>query len=295
MNRRNFLMTAAAIAAKPALAKRIDRTRISAITDEIARSPAAAIDFAKTYGLKWLELRSVPGVRGEYFQLPVDQLKQAATEFKDNGLGISFLNTSMLKYGVPGVEHANPRTRVSERYEKRMDELNKSLEAAHLLGADKVRVFTFMRAVEPEKQYPRVAEILNQMAEVAAKAKVLLLIENEGACNVGTAAELAQLIKLVPSKWVGINWDPHNAANKQEIAFPDGYELLPARRIRNVQIKGRSVLPGPEVMDWAAIFRRLERDGYKDHVGLETHIFGDIQVQKSHESIKEILRIVGAS
>jgi sugar phosphate isomerase/epimerase len=295
MQRRELLMTAAALVAAPAWGKRIDRSRISAITDEIAKSPAEAIEFAKTYGLRWLELRSVPGVRGEYFQLPVDRLKEAAKQFKDNGIGISFLNTSMLKYGIPGVEHANPRTRVSDRYERRMDELNKSLEAAHILGTDKVRVFTFMRAVEPEKQYPHAAEVLNQMAEIAGKAKVTLLIENEGACNVGTAAELAQLIKLIPSKWVGINWDPHNAANKKEVAFPDGYELLPAKRIRNVQIKGRSILPGPELMDWGAIFRRLEKDGYKDQVGLETHIFGEIQVQKSHESIKEILKLVQPS
>ena len=96
----------------------------------------------------------------------------------------------------------------------------------------------------------------------------------------------------VPSKWVGINWDPLNAEHSKEIAFPNGYDLLPAKRIQNVQIKGKSILPGPELMDWAAIFRRLEKDGYRGQVGLETHIFGEVQVQKSHESMKEILRIV---
>jgi sugar phosphate isomerase/epimerase len=305
MNRREFLAVTTAAAAVPAFgANRIDRTRISAITDEIARSPAAAIEFAKQYGLKWLELRSVPGgrenpqpsaIRGEYFQLPVDVLKQAAKEFKDAGIGISFLNTSMLKYGMPGVEHASPRVKESPRFEKRTEELHKAIEAAHILGTDKIRVFTFMRAVAPEKVMGRVAEILNTISEIAAKEKMLLLIENEASCNVATAAELAALLKQVPSKWIGVNWDPLNAAHKQEIAFPDGYNMLPAKRIRNVQIKGKSILPGDELMDWKAIFRRLEKDGYKDFVGLETHIFGEIQVQKSHESIREILRLVGES
>src|SRR5688572_32472292 len=118
MKRREFLAGAAAAIAAPALAaKRIDRSRVSAITDEIARSPAAAIEFASQYGLKWLELRAVPGVRGEYFQLPVNALKQSAKEFKDAGLKISFLNTSMLKFGMPGVEHASPRVKESRSEE----------------------------------------------------------------------------------------------------------------------------------------------------------------------------------
>ena len=45
-------------------------------------------------------------------------------------------------------------------------------------------------------------------------------------------------------------------------------------------------------MDWAAVFRRLEKDGYKGQVGLETHIFGEVQIQKSHESMAAILKIV---
>jgi L-ribulose-5-phosphate 3-epimerase len=304
MHRRHFLAAAASAAAvAPAFgAKRIDRSRISAITDEIAKSPADAIQFAQQYGLKWLELRSVPfappapGVRGpgEYFQLPVDTLKQAAKEFRDAGIRISFLNTSLLKYGMPDVQHASERVKSSPRFEKRDDELKKAIEAAHLLGTDKVRVFTFMRAAEPGKVMGRVTDILNSHAEIAAREKILLLIENEGSCNIATAEELAALLKSVPSKWIGINWDPLNAAHKKEIAFPDGYELLPAKRIRNVQIKGHSVLQGdPELMDWTAIFRRLEKDGYRDQIGLETHIFGEVQVQKSHDSIREILRLLG--
>ena len=42
------------------------------------------------------------------------------------------------------------------------------------------------------------------MAEVAEKEKVYLLIENEGSQNVATSAELADVMKLIPSKWVGI-------------------------------------------------------------------------------------------
>src|SRR5262249_12475303 len=136
---------------------------------------------------------------------------------------------------------------------------------------------------------------ISELGEVAGKEKIHLLIENESTCNVATSAELGEIVKHIPSKWVGLNWDPLNAASKNEIPFPDGYNLLPVKRIQNVQMKGRNVLPGPEWMDWVAVFRRLEKDGYEGQIGLETHIFGEIQVQKSHESMKEILRLVEQS
>jgi len=284
----------AAAAAGPLLGgSRISRDRVSAITDEIARTPADAIAFLKQYGLKWAELRSLPGKRGEYFVQPAADLKQAAREFKDAGIGVSFLNTSMCKYWLPGTEPVNPRAQKNPaRFENRKEELRQAINAAHIFGVDKIRVFCFTRVAEAELLFPRIAEHLSELAEIAGHDKMTLLIENEGACNVGTADALAKLLKMLPSKWIGVNWDPHNAANRKEVAFPDGYEMIPAKRIGNVQIKGKSLLD-PDIMDWAAIFQRLVKDGYKGKVGLETHIFGDIQIQKSHESMKEIIRIVG--
>jgi L-ribulose-5-phosphate 3-epimerase len=287
----------AAIAPQIAAAKAIRRDRVSAITDEIARSPEQAIEFCRQYGLKWVELRGVPkadGVRSrEYFQLPEPELKQAAQQFSDAGLGVSFLNTSMLKYWLPGTEPANARTKQDPtRFNRMKEELEKASAAAHILGTDKVRIFTFWRVKDPATVTARVAEVINELAEAAGKLKVRLLIENEAACNVGSAGELASTIKLIQSKHVGINWDPLNAEHSQEIAFPDGYRLLPASKIWNVQIKGKSILAGTEWMDWAAIFKQLDHDGYRGQIGLETHIFGETQVQKSHESIREILRLL---
>lgn len=280
-------------------AKPIQRNRISAITDEIARSPEQAIEFCRQYGLKWVELRGVPKADGarsrEYFQLPEADLKLAARQFSDAGLGVSFLNTSMLKFWLPGTEPASARVKPDPtRFEHRKEELEKAAAAAHILGTDKVRIFTFWRVKDPATVTARTAELIEELGEAAGKLKVRLLIENEGACNIGSAAELATLMKQIKSKQVGINWDPLNAEHSKEVAFPDGYNMLPSSKIWNVQIKGASILQGKEWMDWTAIFRRLEKDGYRGQVGLETHIFGEIQIQKSHESMREIMRLVSS-
>src|SRR4051812_16197112 len=92
MLRREFL---ASLAAAPALfaKSRIDRGRISFITDEASASPADSVAFAKQYGLHWVELRDVPGGGGHYMRQPDEKLKEAAKLFHDNGIQVSFLNS----------------------------------------------------------------------------------------------------------------------------------------------------------------------------------------------------------
>lgn len=304
LSRRSLL--ACAVSALPLSAKgRIDLPRISAITDEIARSSQDAVAFAKQYGLKWLELRNVPGQRKEYFTLPESELRAEAKLLDENGIRVSFLNTSLMKVMIPGIEPVrwtkDPEDRRAARakadepkFARRLEDLRKALHAAKIFGVDKVRVFTGWRGADVKAHLPRVAEIINEMAPLAAKEKIYLLVENEGACNVATSQEMAALLKMIPSKWVGINWDPLNETSQKDVPYPDGYNLLPKKRILNVQIKGRSILDGPQKLDWRAIFDGLVKDGYKGQVGLETHIFGDGQIQASHDSMKEILKIVKA-
>jgi len=301
MKRRQFLALPAAAYLRAAT--RIDRSRISAITDEIAPSPQEAIRFAQQYGLKWVELRAVPGSKTYYQFLAEDQLRVAARELNDAGLRVSFLNTGLLKFPMPGTEplrfrnetpeaRAKRQARDQAEFDRRMEDLAKAIRAAHILGTDKVRIFAFTRVADPLALLPRVAEILEPMVALAEKENVRLLVENEASCNVATCAEAAALLKLLPSKHLGINWDALNGAAHQETPFPDGYNLLPKERIGNVQIKGRSVLPGPQWLDWAAIFRAMAQDGYQGCFGLETHIFGPELFQKSHEAMREILRLV---
>ena len=100
-------------------------------------------------------------------------------------------------------------------------------------------------------------------------------------------------MKLVPSKAVGLNWDPQNELGLKQIPFPDGYNLLPKKRIGNVQIKGKGIMPGSsERLDWKAILQALQNDGYTQRIGLETHVFDGTLIEAAHVSMKEILRVV---
>src|SRR5262245_45655839 len=181
MNRREMLLGTLAAATLPAKTK-IDRSSISAITDEIAKTPEQAIDFAKQYRLQFLELRNVPGGK-EYAFLPEAEAKLAATQFAQNGVRISFLNASLLKYAWPGADplprrNEQPEARAkrlqadAQRFERRMEELRTAIRNCHTLGVDLLRVFTGSRVAEPEKLQARIVDVIGEMALVAEKEKI---------------------------------------------------------------------------------------------------------------------------
>ena len=230
MTRRELLAAGAAFAtcATPpivtplaAATTHLDKTRISAITDEIGLSTLEAIAFAHYYGMQNVEIRNSPGKK-EYYLMPEAEIKADADLFAKEGLKVSFVNTGLLKFTWPGTEAARKRTETPDardkrlasekaRWDQRLDDFQKAIRCAHIMGCDKVRVFAGTRVAEPTMVYQLIAETLGEMSKLAVREKVYLLLENEGSQSIATSAELADIMKLIPSKWVGFNWDPHNA------------------------------------------------------------------------------------
>ena len=296
------------MAAAPLLAagkNHIGRSRFSVITDECAATPADAIAFAHKYGLQYVELREVPGAKTHYCKLSEAELKAAAKEFQENGLKVSFFNTPYLKITLPGTEPIRKKPETPENrqkriashqaeFDRRIEDWKQGIRAAQILGATQMRVFTFQRVADPAAVEQRIAGLLGEMARISEKEHVKMLVENEGSCNVATSPELASMMKLLPES-VGLNWDPHNALSYKEVAYPDGYNALPKKRISNVQTKGKSLLEASDRIEWSSIFHALERDGYRGQVGLETHYFDGTKIEKSHLSMQEMLRIAEPS
>src|SRR5260370_40923835 len=94
-------------------------------------------------------------------------LKPAARAFADAGIRISFLNTSLLKIGLPGTEPVSRAKETPEKrtvrlereqheFEIRESKLRKSIRAAKTLGTDRLRVFTFHLVAEPRAVYTRI-------------------------------------------------------------------------------------------------------------------------------------------
>jgi L-ribulose-5-phosphate 3-epimerase len=153
---------------------------------------------------------------------------------------------------------------------------------AHFFGARIVRVFSYWRTVQPERSLDAIVTALTALAELAEVENLLIGLENEHACNIGTAAETRKVLDAVPHPHLVVVWDPANALVAGEVPFPGGYELLPVHRIGHVHAKDCEVVDhqpvwgplGTRRVDWKGQVSALLASGYQGYLSLETHWAG---------------------
>lgn len=293
---------------------RLTRTNVCFITDEVNSDLDAAIAFAKEFSIPQVEIRSLDNKYGFLHETP--KLKEYHKKIDDAGLNVAALSTPLMKCLAPGVEVApwvHREIKLSEpgfpipheeQFGRTGEFLEKSIEAAGILGTDKIRVFSFWRGVDPVSVHPAIIEKLEELAPIAANAGMKLCMENEAACNVADCKELMAVIPKSPEN-IGILWDPMNATSTGEVPYPDGYNLLDKSRIWHVQLKDaqidaqtgerKTVAVGTGIIPYAKIFKALAADGYTGAISMETHFRIDgSRDQASRLSIEGVFRALDA-
>lgn len=307
MNRLRRREALGALLASPLLsAAKLDRSRLTIIADEAGDDPGVWVEFAKKYRLKWLELRAVR-IDGNPLMLDMlttAQLKPIAQRLNDEGIGVSFFNSALLKHTLPGTTpvltedwyeqlYARRGLTPEGMYATRKERLKKAIDVAHAVNAKMIRTFSFWRVKEPRTLFPKLVDLFGEMGEIAQAAGCKLLVETEYATNVASSEEMRDLMVKLPSKAIGINWDPQNSLAMESDVFPAGYQKLPTEKIWNVQLKAEGLF-GNKRLDWGAIMRRMHADGYQGLFALETHHGqGPENHAMSHRCMDEMIRLLG--
>jgi sugar phosphate isomerase/epimerase len=239
------------------------------ITDEISQDLELGAAMARRYGLDQLEIRTAWDVRID--TMIHDQLQRVKGIAESHGLGIVCLATPFLKCDL-GDE---------AQYREHIEILRRSIAAAHVLGARIIRTFTFWKQGDLEPVFDRIVQAYAEPARIAAGEGVVLAVENEPACFVGTGHEAAAFLEAVGSPVVKAVWDPGNAFwTGREQAVPDGYERIKPHiahvHLKDVLRQGASGQPEATVLgrgdvDILGQLAALQRDGYTGCASLETH------------------------
>ena len=288
--RRRFLAgiaatTAATAGSRFSFGQSTSPFRVSVINDEISQDLGHACEVAsKEFGMRWIELRSMWNKNIVALdEKEIAETKQLLEKFK---LRVTDIASPLFKVDWPGA----PKSKYSESKSfnadynmNQQDEvLERAIAVAKKLGTDRVRCFDFWRLEDQGPYRDAMNEKLHDAAVTAGKQGMILVLENEPACNTATAHEAVKVLSAVQERSFMLNWDPGNAAASGEIPYPDGYNLLPKDRIGHCHCK--DVIKqgakfdwapmGGGMIDWAGQFKALKRDGYHFAVSLETHWHG---------------------
>jgi sugar phosphate isomerase/epimerase len=288
MNRREFnrvgALAALGLAAGLAGAETFDYPwKLGIITDEADPDLSVVLgQFYPKYGLKWAEIRNVKldgKSRYVYKAATPSQLKDIRKQLDDAGVKLSVLDTAIYKVPLPGTkpqgEAAGELNPAEGQFQSQMEDLKRAADAAHTLGTNKIRIFTFSRVSDPDSIFDRIVEQVQKALPVAKENDVLLLVENEHSCNTATGTESGKLLKAIPDTRLMLNWDPGNCFMAGEQPFPKAWDQFDHSRIGHIHLKDakdkkwRPVGGGD--IDFVGQFKALEAMKYSNTMSLETH------------------------
>ena len=256
--------------------------KLSVITDEISQDFDYALDVMLEYGVSSAELRGLWGTN--ITELDKDQIKRAKQSLKEREMVVSCLSSPFYKCDIAtedatvrGPLHLASAVRLSEQIEM----LHTLCIHAHEFDTQLIRVFTFWRNGEltPEIE-EQIVESFSEPVRIAREEGVVLALENEHACYIGTGAEAARIISAIDSPVVRACWDPGNAFFAGERVFPDGYQAIkPYLAHFHVKDAAKDPTTGQPVwravgegeLDYACQFNALQNDHYQGYISLETH------------------------
>ncbi|MDB5324162.1 MAG: xylose isomerase-like barrel protein [Phycisphaerales bacterium] len=264
--------------------------RLGILTDEVSANFDEALDWVAAQGLKHVEVRVVDGKN--VVTLNDEQVGNVLRRVKSRGLFVSAIASPLFKCALDPARPVASGDRFGQQeedVEAHFAKLERVIAIAQLLEARRIRIFSFWRESDPGRYHDDIVRHLKRAADVATRAGVLLLVENEPSCNGGFAGEVAQIVRGVDSSAVKALWDPGNEAYGGREAFPAGYghlkDVLAHVHLKDAYIghdgKPRCVPLGSGSVPWIAHFRALAADGYDGLFTIETHFIPDDGTQRT--------------
>jgi L-ribulose-5-phosphate 3-epimerase len=262
----------------------MQRFHIGAITDVFSPDVAIAASAMRELGMRGAELRTING--HSILEASKDELARALDALNKNHLEIVAIASPLLKCRL-------------EDWPAQAPLVERAFEIAIAAGAKIVRVFSGLRAAEPEKEFERVVDLLQDLADKAGRHGLVIALENDRACNISTAHELGGILAAIDHSNLQIVWDPASAYISGEKPFPTGYQMLDARRIALVHAKdctleGHKPIWAPVGegdIDWQGQIDALAEDQYKGAIHLETYWTGVTDCARNLKRMVEALAL----
>jgi L-ribulose-5-phosphate 3-epimerase len=242
----------------------MQRFHIGAVTEVFSQDVAVAAPLMRDLGMRGAELRNING--HSILDSTKDELRLTLQALHDCHFEVVAISTPLLKCKL---EDWPAQAHLAER----------AFDIAKTAGAKIVRVFSGLRAAEPAQDFERVVDLLQELSDKAGHHGLIIALENDRACNIATAQEMAGVLAAIDHSNLQVVWDPAAAYISGEKPFPSGYQMLDTKRIALVHAKDctleghRPVWEplGEGDIDWQGQIDALAEDHYDGFIHLETY------------------------
>lgn len=165
------------------------RLALAVIGDEIGPSLSEMLSFCAENDVRRLDMRTVDG--RNLLGMNLDEVDAIGKQLTAAGITVPTFVSPVLKWLAPG--KAPPGGKVDFAFDPKTcpkeDALAHAFDVAAVLGASRIRVFSFLRyaGFAPHDLDAAVGRLL----DLAGRGEVIVELENEPVCNVGSIRELA--------------------------------------------------------------------------------------------------------
>src|SRR5271169_7130026 len=190
--------------------------RIAVINDEVGQDFGRSCEvISREFGLEWIELRAM--WNKNILNLDAKEVAEARRILEKYKLQVTDIASPLFKVDWPGAPKSQFGSKgdmhgAAEVAYKHQDEvIERSISLAQQFKTNKIRCFDFWRLDDVAPYRAAIDEKLRATAETAGKQGILLVLENEFACNTATGREAARTMNAIQSPHFALNWDPTNA------------------------------------------------------------------------------------
>lgn len=291
----------------------LPRLALAVIGDEIGPSLEEMISFCHEHAVTRLDMRTLGG--RNLLGMTLDEVSGIARTIERAGLSVPTLVSPLLKWQAPG--KASGGGKIDFAFDPADcpadDPLVHAFDMAVVLGADRIRVFSYLtyEGYKPSDLFGAYERLI----DLAATYSMTVEIENEPVCNMATIGDLADFFTafaeaMAPSPlgfWlrplvdIGNAWSIDKPPSDADIAAV-------ASRVDQIHLKDRdtrarrTVPLGDGDVPWADELRRLlghvattERGSKEILACIETHCPADARnaTSRSVEAFRRICQEVG--
>lgn len=276
---------------------------LSVITDEIDNDLDRALGVMTEYGVRAAELRTIWDKN--IADAPREYWRRAKDSLAARGAHVVGIASPFYKCEMPGEEAAGaagPLHNATARgLADQIAALKHCIEAARFFDANLIRVFSFWKRgpLTPEIEQT-VIDAFAEPVAIAEREGIILGLENEGACYLGTGAQTVHVLEKINSPALRSIWDPGNSYfDGIKDPFPTDYDAI-KRFVTHVHVKDADTDPttgkphwtvvGGGKIDYAGQIAALKADGYAGCLSLETHWNGGGGKEASSRACLEAMR-----